>query len=351
MQLLDDDLFGTAVISSTPEGSNVLKASFFTLIVVAKGIENAQRCQKFVSVISKKFPCKIIFIAIDSDARESFLKQNLSVRTVGNKSSAISCDVLVIEASQDQAPKIPFLVIPEILADLPAFLLVGHDPSIVKDLIDKLESHVDRIVFDIPRLKNIGLFAEQILSLPKKHKYIDLSWARIKPWRESLSRTFNSKEALDLLKSCNRLEIRYSHLPTPNHYPDTQALLLQVWLGSRLGWQLTSIDENADHYTLHYTHGTREVIIILSPTDSSIIEDGNIVSVEVIGDNEVHFLLAHERDDRHIVIHSSFQDRCEMPYSLFVGSFQKGRSLPSEIFLQAASEHYLPSLESLSSKL
>jgi glucose-6-phosphate dehydrogenase assembly protein OpcA len=349
MQMYNDELFGTILTPPTCESKNVLKASFFTLIAVVKGAEQAERCQKFVHLISKKFPCKIIFLGIDSEAHDTLIQHKLTSKIVGDEKNAIACDVVILTASQDQMSKIPFFIIPEILADLPSFLLIGHDPAEVKPLVDQLEPFVSRIVFDIPRLRNIGSFADYLLSLPSRQKYVDLNWARTKPWREALFRTFNSREALSLLSSCNRIEIRYSHRPEPNHNPDTQALLLQAWVANRLGWQLTSAEDSADHITLHYTRGTKDVIIILSPTDSSIIEEGRIVSIEVMGDRDVHFLLCHERDDRHIMVHASSEDRCEMPYALFVGSFQQGRAILSEIFLQAGSEHYLPTIELLSS--
>lgn len=354
MQLFEDELFGSLPAPvAAAEGSNTLKASLFTLIVVVKDAPRTLYMQRLVNLITRKFPCKLVFVAIDTGAADSFLRFESSARVVGSGQKSISCDVLTIETSHDQVHRVPFLVIPEILTDLPVFLLCGHKPSEVKPLIDQLESAVGRIVFDANHLDNISLFAQEILSISSRHKYIDLHWARTKPWREVLSRVFNTKEALDVLGSCNRIEIRFTRRPSlsANSPLDTQAIYLQAWLASRLGWGATSIEENTDHLAVRYSSPSREVTVILTPTDSNILEEGTIASLEMRGDNDVHFLLNYERDDRHIVVHASSQDRCEMPYSLFVGSFQRGRTLPSEIFLQAASEHYRPMLELLSSQL
>jgi glucose-6-phosphate dehydrogenase assembly protein OpcA len=355
MQLFEDELFGNIPTQATElEGTNILKASLFTLIVVAKDAERALYLQRLVNLITKKFPCKVVFIAIDTVAKETFIRQNASTRIVGKGSNAISCDLLTIETSQDQFNRMPFLVIPEIVADLPVFLLVGHNPSEVKTIIDQLAPSVNRIVFDILRLHNVGRFAEEILALPNKQKYVDLNWARTKPWRETLARVFNTKEAISLLSSCNRVEIRHSHRHLSGGdgtTPDTQSILLQAWLSSRLGWQPVSVEENADHMLIRYASGSREISVILTPTDSNLLDEGNIASIEIRGDNDIHYLLAYERDDRHIAIHASSQDRCEIPFSVFVGSFQRGRALPSEIFLQPPSEHYLPTIELISSRL
>lgn len=351
--MFEEELFRsqTGFVGAT-EGKNLQKASLFTLIVLVKDATRTLFMHRLVELIMKKFPCKVVFISIDTGAKESFLNQNRSTFIVGEGAAAISCDVLSITTSKDNLQRVPFLVIPEIIADLPAFALLGHDPSELRTVVDQLEPLVNRIIFDANSLKNIGQFAEGISSLPHKQKYVDLNWARTKPWRESFARVFNTKESFAHLSSANRIEISYSRRPSSTvHTPDTQAILFQAWLASRLGWEPTSVEDTPDQMIAHYTSRTEEIDIILTPTDSIILDDGNIASIEIRGEKELHYLLEYERDDRHIVVHASSQDRCEMPYALFVGSFQRGRALPSEIFLQATSDHYLPMLELLSSRI
>jgi len=351
MELFDDELFGTMTLSPpAPEGRNTLRASLFTLIVVAKDTERVRHCQRLVNLIANKFPCKVVFIGIDSGAKELFLQQRYTTKVTGNGPNPVSCDLVAVTVSPDQLHRIHFLVIPEIIADLPAFLLAGDLPTEVAPVLDQLECYVSRIVFDAPRLSNIGLFADHILSLANRTKYVDLNWARTKPWREALCRIFNTKESSATLAMANRIEIRYNHRPIQNHVPDSQAILLQAWLGSRLGWELDDVEQTPDHITIRYMHQQRETTVVITATDSPIAEDGTVVSMEIKGDNEAHFLLGYEKDDSHIVVHASSQDRCEIPYCLFVGSFQRGRALPSEVFLLPPSEHYLTTLESLASR-
>jgi glucose-6-phosphate dehydrogenase assembly protein OpcA len=351
MELFDDELFGTMPLSPpSPEERNTPRASLFTLIVVAKDTERVRHCQRLVNLIATKLPCKVVFIGIDSGAKETFLQERHTTKVAGNGSTPVSCELVTVTVSPDQLHRIPFLVIPEIIADLPAFLLAGDLPSEVSPVLDLLERYVSRVVFDAPKLSNIGLFADHILSLPSRAKYVDLNWARTKPWREALCRVFNTKESSALLSAANRIELRYNHRPVQNQIPDSQVLLLQAWLGSRLGWELDAVEEAVDHSTIRYTHQQRQTTVIITPTDSPVAEDGTVVSVEIKGDNETHFLLGYEKDDTHIVVHASSQDRCEIPYCLFVGSFQRGRALPSEVFLLPPSEHYLTTLEGLASQ-
>ena len=341
MELFDEELFTPS--SQAPEGPAAPK--LFTLIVVAKDAARVRHCQQLVNLIVTKFPCKVLFIGIDSGSKGTLRQQRYITKSLG----AIPCDLDAVTASVDQIDKLSFLIVPKIIADLPAFLLVGGLPSDVTEVLERLERYVSRVVFDTPRLLDVGRFADHILSLPERAKYVDLHWARTKPWREALCRVFNTREAVSLLSSANRIELRYRHRPILDQIPDSQAILLQAWLSSRLGWKLDGVEEAADHTTIRYTYQQRPVTVVLTQTDSPIAEDGTVVSIEIKGDNDAHFLLSYEKDDTHIVVHSSSQDRCEIPYCLFVGSFQRGRALPSEVFLLPSSEHYLSSLESLSS--
>jgi len=341
MELFDEELFTPN--SQPPEAHGAPK--LFTLIVAAKDAARVHHCQQLVNLIVNKFPCKVLFIGIDSASKETLRQQRYMTKPL----SAPPCDLAAVTVSLDQLDKLSFLIIPEIIADLPAFLLVGGLPSDVTAVLEQLERYVSRVVFDTPRLLDVGRFADHILSLPGRAKYIDLHWARTKPWREAFCRVFNTKEALALLSSASRIEVRYNHRPIFNQIPDSQAILLQAWLGSRLGWKLDGVEEAGDHTTIRYTYQQRPITIVLTQTDNPIAEDGTVVSVEIKGENDAHFLLSYEKDDTHIIVHASSEDRCEIPYCLFVGSFQRGRALPSEVFLLPPSEQYLSSLEALSS--
>ena len=351
MQMYEDELFGSLPIMPQLEGRNTLKASLFTLIVIAQDQERISYAQNLVHLIAQKYPCKVLFIAIDTETKEKYLRHQMSQRTISEGKSCISCDVLMIETSLEEMHKVPFLIIPEISSDQPAFLLVAQEPSETA-LVTLLEPYVGRIVFDTPRVTNVGAFAHSILSLSHQAKYVDLNWAKTKPWRESLSRVFSTKERLSHLDLATRIDIRYSKNPNVSfeRVSDAQALLLQAWLCSRLSWQLLSIKEEKDHIQITYTKDNQTFTVILSPTNNNIMDEGCITSIEIAGENDIHYLLSYERDDRHIAVHASTHDRCEMPYTLFVGSFQKGRALGNEIFQQTLSEQYLPTLKELATE-
>jgi hypothetical protein len=107
-----------------------------------------------------------------------------------------------------------------------------------------------------------------------------------------------------------------------------------------LFWQPESVQETADCLSISYSLGQHKIVVDITASDSNILEEGCVSSMEVRGEKDIHYLLAYEKDDRHIAVHASSQDRCEMPYTVFVGSFHRGKALPTEIFQQAFSLHY-----------
>ena len=354
LQAFEDALFGDQeAMLRAPSGSNTLKACLFTLIVLVKDLEHTVFVQDLVNLIAKKNPCKIIFVSVDTTTQESILDKDCSTRVIGDTSANVVCDVVSIHVGASQVHAIPFLIIPEIIPDLPVFMLLGHDPVEFQSIIFQLEPYVNRVVIDIPHLNNIGQFSEHLLSMKQRHKFVGLNWVRTKPWREALSHVFDTKESLNNLKTARRIEIRYVHKPdtTKSLHPDTQAIMLEAWLATQLGWRPISIEEQKDAIRITYATNDREILVQLTPSDSTILDNGNVASIEISADNDVHYLLSYEHDDKNIVVHASSQDRCEMPYALFLGSFQRGRKLPREIFHQKISSHYIPTLEMLASKI
>lgn len=328
---------------------NVQRACLFTLIVIATDLDKAARCQQLVQIISKKFPCKIIFVALNSFHSEKTLLINRSLMTTTNGGGPISCDLLTLEASFDEVAKIPFLLLPEIVPDLPTFLLTSEAPFDLPVAFNMLKEYINHAIFEINSIENYSSIAQSLLNFCKQTNIIDLHWVRIQPWRMTLSRIFHSEKKSEALQNIARIEIRYIKRSFHHRlHTKTQAMLLQAWLASRLGWQTESVDVQGEKITISYKNKESSFILELLSTESHFLEEGMVSSIELTTLDEIHYLLAYEADDRHIVVHSSSKDRCAIPYSFFVNTLQKGTTLPTELFQSKTSVHYMQVLQHLS---
>ena len=85
MELFDEELFTPS--AQAQEGPTAPK--LFTLIVVAKDAARVRHCQKLVNLIVNKFPCKVVFIGIDSGSTGTLRQQRYMTRPLG----AAPCDL------------------------------------------------------------------------------------------------------------------------------------------------------------------------------------------------------------------------------------------------------------------
>lgn len=329
------------------EGLFPPRACLFTLIVIATDLDKGARCQELVQLLSKKFPCKIIFTVVDALQPENTLLMNRSLMTTMQGGEPISCDLLTIQASPDESSTIPFLILPEILADLPSFLLSAESPLSLPSSFRMLEPYIDKALFEISEIETYREHAASLLTFAEKIPLVDLHWTRIEPWRATLARVFHSTHKLEPIHKIEKIELRYTSCKNDyNSSSEIQGILLQAWLATRLGWALEAVEKKEGKFLLTYktVHDHFFTLQLLS-SNSHFLEEGMVESVEITSIDGFHFLMMYENDDRHIVIHSSSPDRCELPLTFFVGNLQRGTALSSEMFLPASSSHYLPLLQ------
>ena len=331
----------------TKEATQPTRACLFTLIVIASDRDKGARCQQLIQLLSKKFPCKIIFTILDALQQENTLLINRSIMTTKNGGEPIACDLMTIQASLDESAQLPFLILPEILADLPTFLLTSESPVDLPSSFQMLEPYINKTIFEVTEVDSYEDLASSLLAYAKNIQIVDLNWTRIEPWRIALARVFHSAAKLEQIHKIEKIELRYAKRKK-GYMPNTeiQAVLLQAWLATRLGWHLESLELNDDKMLLTYkTTNDHFFILQLLSSDSSFLEEGTVESIETTTVDGFHFLMAYEKDDRHIVVHASSNDRCEIPLTFSVGTLQRGTSLSCEMFQPALSSHYLPVLE------
>ena len=118
----------------------------------------------------------------------------------------VACDYIHIETSGSSHERIPFVVLPHILSDLPVYLVWAGDPSKDDPLCYQLEQFANRLIFDSESTDNLPRFAKSVLDqYEKSHCDVaDLNWARIESWREMLSMAFYSDDKLKQIENAKK---------------------------------------------------------------------------------------------------------------------------------------------------
>ena len=332
------------------EGQNLLRACLFNLIVVVHDPARVAHCENLVRIITAKYPCKIIFVRQDPLTQADFSRVGQGVQMAGTAGIRVLCDLITIDVSASQFHKIPFLILPHIVPDLPLYVLEGQDPSHQTELLQQLEKHTQRFIFENDTIDTYSQFARQLLALmkTKRAEFIDLNWSRTKAWREVLARVFYNAE---LLRQAARSKmIQISYVEPPEHQIvncEAQAIYVQAWLASKLGWTFVSIEKEEAYIRVSYKTDHIPIAVSLVPKDTEILSPGSIFSFEVMTHDDSHFLIAHENDSKLVKVHGSNPERCEIPYTIFLANYQNGPALVNEILYQPLERHYIETLQFL----
>ncbi len=325
------------------------KACLFTLLAYAKNFEQSIHCHELVRLIAKKYPCKIILTSIEPTTSDSFhVERTMYKNSANGAPNTFIGEVITITSSPDQMHRVPFSLLPEIVPDLPLYVIANDRPSQCEQFLGPLLNSVTKIIFEPDSMSGYPAFAQEILSSLHLKKYVDINWIKLKPWREAIFRIFDDKEKIKHIKQATSISLRYSKHPSKkvNIRKDSQAIYLQAWLSQCLDWRMVSMEEKDDKFHISFSHDAGPLSFDITPFDSAVVEEGGILSLEIAGADETHYLISYEQDDRHIVVHSSTPDRCEMPFVIFVGSFQRGHLLGNELFTRPQEDvHYIDTLK------
>ena len=326
------------------ETTNVTRACLFNLIFFTEKNSRTPYIQRLAQKVIEKFPSRVIFVSVDKTA-ESSLKTEVSILSSSKGEFDVACDYIQIEAGGSSLERIPFVILPHILADLPVYLVWGGDPCSSDSLFSKLELFADRLIFDSETTGNLSHFASNILDQHEKSHcdIADLNWARIESWREMFSMAFYSKDNLSQIENPKSIQITYNSQGTPFfcHTP-IQAVFLQAWLACQLGWKFQSLRKDKENLLFTYESPKGPLEITLTAAKHANLPPGLILSAEISTVDEEHFSFKRHPEILHqITYQHSTCDKCNLPSHYILTKAESGHSLVKEICHRGTSEHFL----------
>lgn len=327
---------------------NKMRASLFNLIVFSRLSSRTDYMRNIVQKVVEKFPCRTLFISFDSTSSKSYLKTAVSVVIPQIGESSIACDQIDIGVAGADVEKVPFLLLPHFLPDLPIYLLWAEDPSHPHPLFFPLAKLASRVIFDSESADHLLSFAQKLLALKSEMAIdiADLNWARTEGWRDLISSLFNSEEHLPQLETISSLKLTYNASETPFFcHLKIQAMYLLAWLASRLQWKCRKATK-----TLHFEFSKEKqrIEVLIQPEQWKDLGPGTILSAELITKDQMVFQAKRLPDLPHSVnIELSSPEQCELPYQFILGQTAMGQSLAKEVIAKGTSSHYLDMLKEL----
>lgn len=332
------------------QGTNKMRACLFNLIIYSKKSQRIGYLSEITQKIIEKFPCRIIFITHDETCSSHDLKTSVSVLTADEGEYEIVCDLIEIEVCSKDHPRVPFVILPHILPDLPIYLVYADDPSEKNPVAENLKNLASRIIFDSEGACSLPLFAKAVLGYHERcHGTIaDLNWARTEGWRSLFASVFKGESCLEEIKHAKTIEMHYNSRET-NYVCHTsiQSIYLTTWLAVQLGWTLKKIEKPL---IFHYESTFGPVEVSLHGDYKEEISPGRLLSIEIYTDQETHYSFTRRgKCLHHVMIQKSSPKVCFLPTNYVLDKDVSGQSLVKEICHTGTSTHYTKVLALLSS--
>ncbi|PWU14464.1 MAG: hypothetical protein C5B45_04390 [Chlamydiae bacterium] len=332
------------------ETKNIIRACLFNLIFFTYNNPRKAYFQKVVHSVVEKFPSRVLFITIDQTSQKEELLTQVSMLFSGKAEYDVACDYIEVQASSSSQARIPFLILPHILPDLPVYLVWGEDLGQNELLLQSLEPLASRIIFDSEATCNLSLFAKYCLKQQSVYADIaDLNWARIESWRDILSTVFSSEEKLEKIQQTQTLHISYNaQQSTFFYHAKIQSLYLQAWLACQLKWEFKSLEEQKEQIICTYQGKTGLIQIFITPVVHMHLPTGLIVSIDILLKDTSSFLFSRDPEQQnHITVQETTLKQCALPARYIFPKGGAGCSLVQEICRRGNSAHYLQVLNLL----
>lgn len=328
-----------------------VKGCLFNLIVYSQDPHRGVFLKDIVQTVTETFPCRIIFIECDLQTTQNFLKVSVEEELIKKDGSIISCDRINIKSTPKYLNRVPYLVLPHFVPDLPIYLLWGQDPSQENEILPFLLTYATRLIFDSDSSCDIRTFCRKMFSEAalRKIPVTDMNWASLASWRQILFQIFDTNEKLEQLRNCKQITIRYNSKVTEIYqHTERRAVYLQGWLAAQLGWQYTnsSIQKGSMKITYKNRQGG-QTDVILAGENKVDLTPGAIFDVEVRVNDDIIYDLARISAQPFIRAQISMKEACELPVTLILQHSKKGLMFMNEIFFFPCSQHYWNMLKAI----
>jgi glucose-6-phosphate dehydrogenase assembly protein OpcA len=333
-----------------------IKAGLFNLVIYSPSLQAQESMRKVTQSITHKFPCRAIFIAENPALDMHTVRTLVQVENLTAADPSVTCDQLYIEFSGQGKERVPFLVLPHLLPDLPVYLFWIGAHATDKAIFQQLAQTASNLIFYPLQTAEIPEFGHFVQHLLRRFtgNINDLAWAMTREWRQAITAAFSVPDHLASIQSVKSLRVTSaSNIGVPAAY-------LQGWIAAQLEWtfvrlEQVSDDQNFDRQVLDspekirliYHHLNRDIEVLLN-TEAKTAVSNALTEVEIIDTQESTFCFSLDAAKQQIKVKIWSTQLCEIPYSVQLYYAQPEVCFAYEIFQKSVSEHYRRTLHLIS---
>jgi hypothetical protein len=206
--------------------------------------------------LAERHPSRTILLLPRPDDPEDRLDGDVDLRCFvrGGQQKEVCSEVIALRLCGRRATAPASVVVPLLVSDLPVFLRWRGPLPFGAPELEQLVSVADRLVVDSREWPEPGRAFPSLAELFDRIAASDIGWARTYPWRSGLAALWPDVSAGARLRVAG---------------PEAEALLLQGWLGGRLGRSVALDLEPAGEIELVQVDGREARPTRLEPKTSS----------------------------------------------------------------------------------
>jgi glucose-6-phosphate dehydrogenase assembly protein OpcA len=216
------DVLGALEDLRRPDRLSATRTSVLTLVLVARDRRPVERAVSAVHELGARHPARCLVVLVQPDAGESGI--DAEVRLLGGEAGGLAVwfENVELTVRGPAVGHLDSLIEPFTLPDLP---VVAWFVDGLPDPDDSLLDAADVLLVDSRDFGDVACFSV-LASLTRLRPVVDLSWVRLRPWRELLAGLFEGAVFRPFVAGVRSAEV--TGKTGPRH-------LLAGWLADRLG--------------------------------------------------------------------------------------------------------------------
>jgi glucose-6-phosphate dehydrogenase assembly protein OpcA len=230
------------------------RTAVLNLVAYAADAMTMERIVRTLAALVDHHPSRTIVAMVNADAAVELDAQvHVDCRPMGTTGLKVCSEHVVLVAGPRALRRVPNVVLPLLLSDLPVVFWWPGEPALREPLLYDMLRPANRFVVDTLGFVHVERSLVTLDALRNRPgvgiDLADLNWGRLLPWRELVAQFWDLPAWRAQLSRLDRVEIQLGK-PADGRSNRAQALLLAGWLASRLGWTPISMERLRDGYRL-----------------------------------------------------------------------------------------------------
>ena len=182
-----------------------VRTSVLTLVVVVGSTDEANETLDVVRHLGARHPSRtLVLVVADDDSGSSRLDASVAVCAIDRGGRPVAVEEMVLECRGPARYHLDSLVLPFTVPDLPVAVWL---PTNLPSRGDPLLEAADRVVVDTRVVGYKPDALSRLHSLTHRVAVTDLSWSRLRPWRNLLAGLFEGHVYRPFLRDVHHLEV------------------------------------------------------------------------------------------------------------------------------------------------